>query len=544
MDPAAAKSGSNLVAWYAEGFSDRIGDRLQLFDSSGPGLELLRFNPLLTANPAFEPALRAVVAALDDFTHPSFARVRKVTVLEEPGPQLALVSELVPGERLSKVLKSARLSGLRANAGAAIYLLRRLLPPVGDLHARQVAHGLLTHDRIIVSAQGEFFITEHVLPGALAALGLNADELWQRFGIATAANAGQFDRRTDVMQIALLALTLLVDRPLGPEDYPRGLMLLLREASARLLTGDGIVLQMWFRRALGLEEPAFTDAADAMAGLDALLWDAPGQWNAGLLPGAAPVAEPAAPVVPAGRQDPPAVQRPSGRAGSILFGPPAPVSVPRPEPHSRRAVRRLRWAAVVFGILALGEGVGLVLLLMRGPSVVANPPAHSPVPAAVADPPAAVEQRAKSAVAPPTSAAPLPQRPSPASQPPAASAAAADDAVRVARESSALPAALSSTGAARTDGRAVSPRPPTPRPKPAPAASCWLAIDSPVEVRIFSDGRLIGAASRGRFPLSPGSHEIILVSEAQQFRSTQTVELADGATVTITPTIGPTTTEP
>ena len=109
--------------------------------------------------------------------------------------------------------------------------------------------------------------------------------MWQRFGIAT-ASAGQTDRRSDVMQVALLALTLLVDRPLGPEDYPRGLLPLLREASARLLTGDGIVLQMWFRRALGLEEPAFADAGDAMAALDALLWDAPGQWNAGLLPGA------------------------------------------------------------------------------------------------------------------------------------------------------------------------------------------------------------------------------------------------------------------
>jgi len=543
VDPAAAKSGSNLVAWYAEGLSDRIGDRLQLFDSSGPGLELLRFNPLLTANPAFEPALRAGVAALDDFTHPSFARVRKVTVLEEPGPQLALVSELVPGERLSKVLKSARLSGLRANAGAAIYLLRRLLPPVGDLHARQVAHGLLTHDRIIVSAQGEFFITEHVLPGALAALGLNADELWQRFGIATAANAGQFDPRTDVLQIALLALTLLVDRPLGPEDYPRGLMPLLREASARLLTGDGIVLQMWFRRALGLEEPAFTDAADAMAGLDALLWDAPGQWNAGLLPGAAPGAAPA-PLLPAGRQEQPAPHGSSGGATSTLFARPAAVPAPRREPHSSRAVRRLRWAAVVFGILALGEGVGLVLLLMRGPTVAANPPAHSPVPAAVSAPRTAVEQPATRAATPAAApAAPQPQRASqvPAPQPPAA---AADPPVRVARESAALPAALSPAVDGRTDGREVPARPPTPRPKPTPAASCWLAIDSPVEVRIFSDGRLIGAASRGRFPLSPGSHEIILVSEAQQFRSTQTVELADGATVTITPTIGPTATEP
>jgi len=541
VDPAAGKSGDGLVAWYAEGFSDRIGDRLQLFDSSGPGLELLRFNPLLTANPAFEPALRAGVAALDDFTHPSFARVRKVTVLEEPGPQLALVSELVSGERLSKVLKAARLSGLRANAGAAIYLLRRLLPPVGDLHARHGAHGLLTHDRIIVSAQGEFFITEHVLPGALATLGLNADDLWQRFGIATAGNAGQFDRRTDVMQVALLALTLLLDRPLGPEDYPRGLMLLLREASARLLTGDGIVLQMWFRRALGLEEPAFADAGDAMAGLDALLWDAPGQWNAGLLPGAA---APAAPLVPAVRHDQPVVQRPGARPGSILFVPPAPVSAPRPEPHSARALRRLRWAAVVFGILAVGEGIGLVLLLMRGPSVAANPPARSPVPTVV-DPRPPAEQPAESAAAPATSPTPpQAQRTSQvlASQPPSPATAPANPA-GAARGNSAS-GSVSPVAAGRSDGRAVSPRPPTPRPRPTPAASCWLAIDSPVEVRIFSDGRLVGAASRGRFPLSPGSHEIILVNEAQQFRSTQTVELAAGATVTITPTINPGPTEP
>ena len=80
-------------------------------------------------------------------------------------------------------------------------------------------------------------------------------------------------------------------------------------------------------------------------------------------------------------------------------------------------------------------------------------------------------------------------------------------------------------------------RPAPPRPRPAPAANCWLAIDSTVEVRVFADGRLIGSAARGRFPLTPGSHEIILVNEAEQFRSTQTVELAEGATFTITPTI-------
>ncbi len=180
------------------------------------------------------------------------------------------------------------------------------------------------------------------------------------------------------MQVALLALTLLVDRPLGPEDYPRGLLPLMREASARLLTGDGIVLQMWFRRALGLEEPAFADAGDAMAALDALLWDAPGQWNAGLLPGATAETAAAAPSLPVVRQEPGARPTPDDATRIDSLVPPVPASAPRAEPQSARAVRRLRWAAVVFGILALGEGVGLALLLMRGPLAVADTPAPRP----------------------------------------------------------------------------------------------------------------------------------------------------------------------
>jgi hypothetical protein len=532
-DSASGKAASDLVAWYAEGFSDRIGDRLQLFDNTGPGLELLRFNPLLTANPAFEPALRASVESLDDFRHPSYARVRKVTVLEEPRPQLALVSELVSGERLSKVLKAARLSGLRANAGAAIYLLRRLLPPLIELHTRGVAHGLLTHDRIIVSPQGEFFITEHVLPNALATLGLTAGDLWHRFGIAT-ATPGQFDRRTDVMQVALLALTLLLDRPLGPEDYPRGLQPLLREASARLLTGDGIVLQMWFRRALTLEEPAFSDAADAMAALDALLWDAPGQWNAGLLPGATTLAAAPAPAAPV-RQEHALVPRPAERSGSILFVPPStPRPTSPPDPHGVRAVRRLRWAAVVFGLLALAEAVGLVVLLMRGPRAAPDRPVAS-----VATQTAAADSPPRPAADGPT----VPPATQSASQPARAEAPvsglADPPAAPLTADASTSPSTAPPTPAPRTEARAAAARPAVPpRPKPSPAAAnCWLAIDSPVEVRIFSDGRLVGAATRGRFPLTPGSHEIILVNEAQQFRSTQTVELEAGATVTITPTI-------
>src|SRR5690606_19672053 len=91
---AAATSGQGVVAWYAQGFSDRLGDRLLLFDNTGaPPLELLRLAERLTTHDGFEPALRDQVERLKPLRHPAFARVRGVTVLSEPVPQLALVSE-------------------------------------------------------------------------------------------------------------------------------------------------------------------------------------------------------------------------------------------------------------------------------------------------------------------------------------------------------------------------------------------------------------------------------------------------------------------
>ena len=102
-----------LVAWYAEGFSDVLGDRLRLFDNAGPALELLRFHASVASRPGFEAAVRARVDALAKFSHPPFARVRALKLLDDPSPQLALVSELVAGERLSTVLRAAEARGVR-----------------------------------------------------------------------------------------------------------------------------------------------------------------------------------------------------------------------------------------------------------------------------------------------------------------------------------------------------------------------------------------------------------------------------------------------
>jgi len=54
IPPHAGASG--LVAWYAEGFADLLGDRLCLFDNAGPALELLRFKPHVSTLPGFEAA--------------------------------------------------------------------------------------------------------------------------------------------------------------------------------------------------------------------------------------------------------------------------------------------------------------------------------------------------------------------------------------------------------------------------------------------------------------------------------------------------------
>ena len=156
-----------IVAWYAEGFSDVLGDRLRLFDNAGPALELLRFNAAVASTPGFEAAVRARVDALATFTHPVFARVRALTVLDDPIPQLALVSELVAGERLSTILRAADARGSRLDSTAAIWLLRQVLPALAAFHDATggAQHRLLDTDRVLLTPSGEMAITEYVFGG-------------------------------------------------------------------------------------------------------------------------------------------------------------------------------------------------------------------------------------------------------------------------------------------------------------------------------------------------------------------------------------------
>jgi hypothetical protein len=498
-DPARAAGvpGQSLVAWYAEGFSDRIGDRLQLFDSSAPGLELLRFSATLTAHEGFEERLRARVAALDGFRHAAFARIRRVTQLDDPRPQLALVSDLVPGERLAKVMSAARLAGLQAGSSAALYLLRQLLPPLAALHAHDGSHGVLTPDRVVVTPKGELVITEHVLGPALDALGLNAAELWQRYGLADGGTR-LTDPRADVIQVALLATALLVDRPFEPNDYPAGVTGLLREASPRLADADGIAIGIWLRRALALDGPPYPDAGDALAALDALLWDAPGAWLPGLLPGASqqPRAPARAALPPATLPVPAAqglVRRPSG---SMLVKAPEPARI---EPQVVRAARRFRRATVVLALFALIETAALAALALRWQAdlIAWMPEVEAPRPST---PGAALRGRF---VARPDGVMSYVVR-----------AADPDRAAREMDEADDIRAQLRAAFVSATPG--------------------WVAIDAAADVRVFDNGRLLGSVIRGRFALPPGTHQITLVNEALGLRRSEAVRVVAGETVTLT----------
>ena len=290
---AAAASGQGVVAWYAQGFSDRLGDRLLLFDNTGaPPLELLRLAERLTTHTGFEPALRDRVEALKPLRHPAFARVRGVTVLSEPVPQLALVSEHIPGERLSTILRAAESARFRPDPGTGIWLVRQLLSALGALHAMGtgIAHGLLSPDRIVVTPGGDLVITEYVLGQALDRIAAPR-ELWQTLGVALDPEIAnerrlvQVDPGKDVQQVALLALAVLLGRPLREGEYPSRLGTLLDDACDRARWSFVGPLRAWLARALAEKaEWRFSSAGDAVSMLDTLVPQIRGTWSPGLLP--------------------------------------------------------------------------------------------------------------------------------------------------------------------------------------------------------------------------------------------------------------------
>ena len=334
-------------------FQDGIGERHQVAVPSGDALEVLCLRHDLTDVPAFEFALRERTGRLAAFRQPYFARVRSIDRLSDQQSTLALVSDRTAGIRLSEILETAEKHHLALDINAALCLARQLVPAVAALHehAPDVAHGALGPERIVIAPNGRLVIVEHVMGSALEQLRYSHERYWKELRIALPRSAGlpRFDHRADVLQIGIVALSLILGRVLRDDEYPARLSDVVSSAWAISARGGleplPAGLRTWLARALQLDlRSSFSSALDARVDLDKVLGDsdymaAPAaveafleQYHAAVDPPPTPVvAPPTMPMRPVQKVEP----SPVVAAPPTVFAPPivsAPPAAPAPPP--------------------------------------------------------------------------------------------------------------------------------------------------------------------------------------------------------------------
>jgi hypothetical protein len=544
---------SSFSGPLSPGRVDGLGERWTTADSSEP-LELLRFRGEVATAPGFEPALRERVKVLAEFKDLTFAAVRDVV---QDGPHLTLVTTRVAGQPLSdlstKISKGKRVTFVTR-------LLRDATRALAALEAvgSGVTHAAITADRILITPEGRVCITEHALASALQELALWPEELWTEFGLlARADQEGEavFDSRTTLMQLAVVALSVLLSRSLTLQDFEHRLPALLEEFSALSLNPPSVVagpLRAWLERALQLGTDPFASAADAEAGLKQLL--------AALGPAGAVEVDTiqfpsrgdalrenvevnlAEPQASDSRPLPKVEERLTPAAGAVAVvapsGLPAPVAAaeltPRPwrrpdhhtlpedevrpwagqKPGSFRE-QFVMWAAVALAAIAVGEAIAITRLIMRPPTVVLtdssiiveSPHAGDTV---MVDGKPVGSTPLKVRVNPKTQAIRLIAAPPPVPVvDPAAAAAKA--------ESDRTSAALNLAAARQRSG--------------------GVQIKTPINLTVLEGDRVLGSTADGPIVASAGSHQLDLVNTALGFRVRQNVTIRAGVIAPLTITL-------
>jgi hypothetical protein len=114
-----------------------------------------------------------------------------------------------------------------------------------------------------------------VMGAALEQLKYSRERYWKELRVALPMTVGlpRFDERTDLTQVGVVALALMIGRPLQDDEYPGRIEDLV--ASARSRTADGSsepltsALREWLRRALQLDvRSSFRSLSEAQAAFD------------------------------------------------------------------------------------------------------------------------------------------------------------------------------------------------------------------------------------------------------------------------------------
>lgn len=220
------------VSVSASGFEDGLGRRTLEFDrETGVMLERLHLRPELGA---FEASLRERVARAVSFDDGRFARVRGIDRDSRNG--LTIVSQFVAGNRLYDLLEAATSlpadEATSPSVDAALGFLLEILPALGSLHdATGHAHGTLEPGRIVLTHDGRVIILDSVFGQAIERLQFNPRRLWLELGIAPPAAAGpaRLDVAGDIAQASLIAMMIVLGRPLRMNEYPGAISTLLTE---------------------------------------------------------------------------------------------------------------------------------------------------------------------------------------------------------------------------------------------------------------------------------------------------------------------------
>jgi serine/threonine protein kinase len=216
---------------------------------------------------------------LSSFQSEHFGRVRGVERVGKAGA-LAVISDHVPGIRLSEVLEFAETRLLPIETDAALCLIRQLVHSVATLHQKvpDLCHGAIGPERLIVTPLARLVIVEHVLGAALEQLHCSHEQYWKklRVPLPKTGSGPHFDRRSDITQVGMVALALIIGRPIGEDEYPARVSEMAGGTWTLSATG-GIeplpaALRDWLLRAIQLDpRNPFPSALEAWAELDRVL---------------------------------------------------------------------------------------------------------------------------------------------------------------------------------------------------------------------------------------------------------------------------------
>ena len=516
-----------------------------MFDNTDAvSLELLRFRRDLAVAPGFDNALREGVERLVRFRHPAFPEVRAVVYLDEH--DLTLVSAHLSGQRLTELSTGRFRKGL--HPAIVTWIIREVTPALAALHSSgsAAAHGALSADRIVFTPEGRLCVVEHALGLALQRLGLSPASLWSEFGLLALPDdrgLARIDARNDVVQLATIALSMLLARVVTLNDLKHNLPALLDEFSTMAAASPSAFaapLRVWLEHALQMSPHPYRSAADAQEGLKELpvpisgFLDTSAQranvreedMNEHASMASLDVVRPLRPQqirhVSTRRNVADALSDTQDITAAF-----EPEIAPTQErevnrDRSRRTGSRAAWIAVAIGVVALAEGAIIARLVTQRPA-----------------PPAA--ERAVVIESPEPGDTVIVDGKSVGTTPLQLSVTAGTRAIRLVRAAATSPvldtaSASRSSEQADRDSRAVA----AIDEAAAHQRSGGVRFSSPIELKVLEGDRVLGSTADGPIVTTAGTHQLDLVNSALGYRVRQTVTIRAGvlSPLTITPPMG------